>query len=101
MILDRGDGTWSWPERAASPVGSQMGIDWTPAARELAQAVRKRETKAEAILARLRVGRAGTAELARIGGVRFGARILELRQQGHRIVTEGHADHAIYSLEGE
>jgi hypothetical protein len=78
--------------------------DWTaydflPTARELGQAVRKRETKAQAILARLRLGPAGTMELAQVGGVRFGARVAELRKQGYRIVTEEHAEYAIYTLE--
>jgi hypothetical protein len=80
---------------------AQGAIDFTPAARELGRAVQKRESKAQAILEELRRGPASTATLARIGGVRFGARILELRQQGHRIVTEGRADYAIYRLEGE
>jgi len=82
-------------------IGAQEAIDFTPAARELGMAVRKRESKAQAILEELRRGPASTSTLARIGGVRFGARICELRQRGHRIVTEGRADYAIYRLEGE
>lgn len=82
-------------------VDPRRGIGWTPSDREFSLAVRKRESKGASILARLREGPAGTAELARVGGVRFGARLLELRRQGHRIVTEGHADHAVYRLEGE
>jgi len=77
----------------------QLGIDWTPAARELGRAIQKRESKALKILARLRQGPAGTMELAQIGGVRFGARLLELRRQGHKITTEEHAEYAIYRLE--
>lgn len=40
-------------------------------------------------------------QLALVGGVRFGARLLELRRAGHRITTVEHADHAVYSLEVE
>lgn len=76
-------------------------LDFTPAASELAHAIRGRETKAQRILARLRQGPATTWQLAQTGGIRFGARILELRRAGHRITTVEHADHAVYSLEGE
>jgi hypothetical protein len=87
-----------YPDSSTAYPG-QLGIDWTPAARELGMALRKRESKAAQILARLRQGPAGTAEMARIGGIRFGARVLELRRKGHNIKTEEHADHAIYTLE--
>jgi hypothetical protein len=61
---------------------------------------RKRRTaKAEAVLARLREGPANTLELLRVGGVRFGARVHELRAEGHRITTEPQGDHAVYRLE--
>lgn len=79
--------------------GGQMALDWTPAARELAREVRRRETKAQAILERLMAGPATTLDLAVIGGVRFGARLLELRQAGHRITTENHLEYAVYRLE--
>lgn len=59
----------------------------------------KRPSKAKRILERLREGPADTMELARVGGIRFSARILELRQDGHRIVTEEHGDYATYRLE--
>lgn len=85
--------------RASHSTG-QLAIDWTPAARELAQAVRKRESNAARILSRLRCGPATTLELAAIGGVRFGARLLELRRAGHRITTEDHLEYAVYRLEG-
>jgi len=78
---------------------AQLAIDWTPAARELARAVQKRDSKAARILERLRQGPATTLELAAVGGIRFGARVLELRQAGHRITTEDHLDYAIYTLE--
>lgn len=87
-------------DRPTGRVDAQMGIDWTPAARELAQAVRKRETRAQKILVRLRQGPANSQELMAVGGIRFGARILELRQAGHKITTEEHAEYAVYSLEG-
>lgn len=76
-------------------------LDFTPAASELAHAIRGRESKAQRILARLRQGPASTMQLALVGGVRFGARLLELRRAGHRITTVEHADHAVYSLEVE
>ena len=90
-----------WDEqhpRVAQP--EQARLDFTPAASDLAHAVRGRESKASRILARLRQGPATTWELARIGGIRFGARLLELRRAGHRIRTEDRLDHAIYTLEG-
>jgi hypothetical protein len=61
----------------------------------------KRARKAQAILDRLRVGPATTLELVRVGGVRFGARLLELRAEGHRIETENHGEYAIYRLDGK
>lgn len=85
----------------AHPVARQARLDFTPASSELAHAVRGRESKAARILARLRQGPATTWELAQAGGIRFGARLLELRRAGHRITTVEHADHAVYSLEGE
>jgi hypothetical protein len=75
-------------------------LDFTPAASELAHALRGRETKAARILARLREGPANSLELMRVGGLRYSARVCELRQQGYRIVTENHLDHATYRLEG-
>ena len=56
--------------------------------------------KAEAVLARLREGPATTLELVRVGGVRFGARVHELRDEGHRTTTEPQGDHAVYRPEG-
>jgi hypothetical protein len=76
-------------------------VDFTPAARELGRAIQKRESKAEKILARLRLGPANSAELAQVGGLRYSARIFELRAAGHNIVTEEHAEFAVYSLRGE
>ena len=87
----------AYPDSSTAYPG-QLGIDWTPAGRELGMAVRKRASKAQVILEELRRGPASTSTLARIGGVRFGARICELRQQGYKIITEGRADYAIYRL---
>jgi hypothetical protein len=87
------------------PVSRQHVIDWTPAAREHGAALDKRESKGQRILARLKEGSATTMELARVGGIRFGARILELRQAGHRITREDHRhagdEWSTYTLEGE
>jgi hypothetical protein len=87
---------------AANP--RQRAIDWTPAAREHGAALDKRESKGQRILARLKEGPATTMELARVGGIRFGARILELRQAGHRITREDHRhagdEWSTYTLEG-
>ena len=104
MISHDSEGREYWADRPTGRVRIQtdnrgMAIDFTPAARELGRAVQKQESKAQAILEELRRGPASTSTLARIGGVRFGARICELRQQGHKIVTEGRADYAIYKLE--
>lgn len=59
---------------------------------------RRRTQKAEAILDRLRQGPANTLELVRVGGIRFGARLHELRGEGHSIRTENQGDHAVYRL---
>ena len=86
---------------AAHPVVRQRTMDFLPTARELGAAVGRRETRAQAILARLRRGPASSQELLRVGGLRYGARLLELRRAGHRITTEDHLDSATYTLEGE
>jgi hypothetical protein len=79
-------------------------FDFTPAASLHAHALRGRESKGQRILARLKAGPATTMELARVGGIRFGARILELRQAGHRITREDHRhagdEWSTYTLEG-
>lgn len=85
----------------AHPVVRQARLDFTPAASEQAHALRGRESKAQKILALLRRGPANSFDLLRVGGARYGARIFELRQQGHRITTEEHAEWAVYTLEGE
>ena len=84
---------------AAHPVSRQARLDFTPAASDLAHAVRGRETKAQKILARLKEGPANSLELLRVGGIRYSARVFELRKQGHRIETEEHAEWAVYRLE--
>lgn len=78
----------------AHPVARQARLDFTPASSELAHAVRGRETKASRILARLRQGPAGTMELAQIGGIRFGARLNELKARGLRWDRADHRDGA-------
>ena len=89
----------AWAKRHALP--EQARLDFTPAADQLAHAIRGRETKASRILARLRQGPATSLQLSTIGGLRYSARIHELRRAGHRIHTEDKLDHAIYTLEGE
>jgi hypothetical protein len=77
---------------AGVKVATQQAIDWTapagwtPADRELAQELRKRETKEAAILALLRPGAARRSEVKAAGGDRFSARINALRAEGHYIV---------------
>jgi hypothetical protein len=70
----------------------QARLDFTPAASQLAHSIRGRESKAQRILARLRQGPAGTMELAQIGGIRFGARLNELKARGLRWDREDHKD---------
>lgn len=83
----------------------QARLDFTPAASELAHAVRGRETKAQRILARLKEGPATSLNLLAVGGLRYGARIHELRLAGHRITREDHVqagqEWSTYTLEGE
>lgn len=85
-------------------VDAQGAIDFTPAARELGQVVQNRDSKAQKILARLSQGEATSLELAQITH-RFSARILELRQAGHRITREDFVkdgrEWSTYRLEGE
>ena len=87
------------------PVTRQARLDFTPAASEHAHALRGRESKAQRILARLRQGPASTLDLARVGGIRFGARILELRRAGHVITREdfrtGQDEWSVYTWVGE
>jgi hypothetical protein len=91
--------SWGHVKREDSVV--QIALDFTPAARELSRVIRRRENAANRILDALRAGPKTTLQLVEVGGVRFGARILELRQAGHRIKTEDRLDYAVYSLEGE
>lgn len=81
----------------------QRLIDFTPSARELGRAVQNQETKANRILARLRIASATSIELAKITH-RFSARIYELRKAGHRITREDCVhdgqEWSVYMLEG-
>lgn len=79
----------------------QTRLDFTPAASELAHALRGRETKAQRIVARLRLGPATTWELAKAGGMRFSARLGELKAKGLRYEREDHADHSVYTMTRE
>ena len=85
-------------------VGPQEG-GFTPAERQLNLALGKRETKAQRILARLRIAPATTLEMLKVGGIRYGARIHELREQGYQIDREDchHDGHewSVYTLRGE
>ena len=83
----------------AHPVSRQPRLDFTPAASQLAHAVRGRETRAQRILARLQQGPATSQQLLAVGGLRYGARLLELRRAGHKITTEEHPEYAVYTLE--
>ena len=85
----------------AHPVTRQARLDFTPAASELAHALRGRETKAQRILARLRQGPATTLELAQVGGFRFSARLQELEAKGLRYDREDRADHSVYTMTRE
>lgn len=67
-------------------MATQQLLDFTPAARERARELRKRESKAGAILDRLREGAARRSEVKALGGDRFSARVNELRAEGHYIV---------------
>jgi len=64
---------------------------------------KRRGGKAQAALELLKRGPATTFDLMRVGGVRFGARLLELRDGTHdgtmhNITTENRGDHAVYRL---
>ena len=67
--------------------------------REQAGIASKRAGKAEAILERLKRGPATSMDLMQVGGIRYSARVFELRQRGKRITTENHDDYAVYRLE--
>lgn len=78
--------------------------DFNPAARELGMAVRRRESKAQRILARLRQGPATTWELARITG-RFSARLEEMKKRGLRYERQDFKvsgnEHSVYTMTQE
>lgn len=80
----------------------QRRLDFTPAASERAHSLRHRESKAERVLARLKEGPATSLNLLAVGGLRYGARIHELREAGNRIDREdfSHAgqEWSVYTL---
>ena len=82
-------------------VPEQPRLDFTPAASDLAHALRGRETRAQRIVARLRLGPASTWELVKVGGSRFGARLNELKAAGMTWDREDHADHSVYTMTRE
>lgn len=67
-------------------VGVQRALDFTPAGRERAEKLRRRESRADALLAALRERPLRRSEAKAIGGDRFSARFNELRADGHWIV---------------
>ena len=76
----------------------QRRLDFTPAASELAQALRSRETRAQKMLARLRLGPCNTFDLMMLGGAGFSSRLKELRRAGHEITLEGGPERFVYTL---
>lgn len=89
---------------ATHPVVRQARLDFTPAASDLAHALRGRETKAQRILARLRQGPATTWDLQRITG-RFSARLQELEERGLRYDRKDFKaagnEHSVYTMTQE
>lgn len=69
----------------------QVRLDWTPTASAVQHAAGKRESKAQAILARLRQGPADTWELARVTH-RFAARLQDLEELGMRYERTDHVE---------
>jgi hypothetical protein len=67
-------------------MATQAYIDFTPTARVLAAELRRRDTKARAILELLRQGAARRCEMKVAGGDRFSARVADLRAEGYWIV---------------
>ena len=67
-------------------MATQQLLDFTPAARQRAHELRKRETKVAAVVALLRMGAARRSEVMATGGDRFSARVNEARADGHYIV---------------
>ena len=76
----------------------QPRLDFTPAAHGLAVEGRRRESKARAIVALLAERPATTWDLARVGGIRFSARLQELEAEGLRYEREDRGDHSVYTL---
>jgi hypothetical protein len=76
----------------------QPRLDFTPAAHDLAVEGRRRESKARAIVVRLVAGPATTWDLARVGGIRFSARLQELEAEGLRYEREDRGDHSVYTM---
>ena len=73
------------------PVVRQKALDFTPPVRRAddAQAARL-QRKALVLLGALQAGPLTNVEAMHLGGLRFGARLHELRKAGHRIETEEH-----------
>ncbi len=76
----------------------QPRFDFTPAAHDLAVEGRRRESKARAIVALLAERPATTWDLARVGGIRFSARLQELEAEGLRYEREDRGDHSVYRM---
>lgn len=94
------------PVRRVGPQGAiledrQARLDFTPAASELAHAVRGRETNADRLLALMRMGPADTWQMAKAGGLRFSARLQELEARGLRYDREDYGDHSVYTMTQE
>lgn len=83
-FLGKGHSMTGHPRRPAPPEQIEIGQELE----HLAQVdeVKRTSSQREQVLLRLRRGRASGAELERVGGRRFSARIHELRQAGHTIV---------------
>lgn len=97
---------WDSPESPLDQIrnkGLLSGFygDFTPSARELAQALRNRETRAQKMLARLRLGPASTFDLMMLGGAGFSSRLKELRRAGAVIEVSGGPERFVYTLRGE
>mgnify|MGYP007100154509 CR=1 FL=1 len=94
---------WDSPESPLDQIrdkGLLSGFygDFNPSARELAHALRNRETRAQKMLARLRLGPCTTFDLMMLGGAGFSSRLKELRRAGHVIEVEGGPERFVYTL---
>lgn len=93
------------PEPSIAPAGQQRIVARAPRLNPTAPSERYKglQRKCLLVLGRLQQGPATNAELVSIGGLRYGARLAELRDAGHKISTQENrrTGLTVYTLEAQ